>query len=320
MTMLLSGNQYLSSFLKKDIMLINLSNWSLTTIIGNDSANYLQSQVTINIDKLKKNNHELCSHCNINGKVLSNLRLFRINKNHYMYIQRKSISCHQVAALKKYAIFSNVNIFNDDTVNLLGITGITAKEKLKKYFNKLPNKKFPVRHYNDIILLWFNTPCERFLLIAKKHNPILKKILTLIKVENTDNLWLALDISSKFPIIDQEMSKKFLPQSLNLENLNGIDFNKGCYHGQEMIAKSQFKKLNQYDLYWLITKSNRILHIGEIIESNYDDKWHKIGHILAFAKIDQKTTWIQAVLKKSFKIDNTLRIKNDEESNLYIKK
>ncbi|XBC43196.1 MAG: tRNA-modifying protein YgfZ [Buchnera aphidicola (Meitanaphis flavogallis)] len=320
MKMLPSVNQHLSNFLKKDIILMNLSNWSLTTIIGSDSANYLQSQVTINIDKLKKNNHELCSHCNINGKVLSNLRLFQINKNHYMYIQRKSISYHQVTTLKKYAIFSNINIFNDDTVNLFGIIGITAKEKLKKYFNRLPNKKYPVLHYNEIILLWFNTPYERFLLIAKKHNSTLKKILASIKTQNTDNLWLALDICSKFPIVDQEMSEKFLPQSLNLENLNGIDFNKGCYYGQEMIAKSQFKKLNQYDLYWLITKSNRILHIGEIIESNHDNKWRKIGYILTFAKIDQQTTWIQAVLKKNFKKDNTLRLKNDEENNLYVKK
>ncbi|XBC42169.1 MAG: tRNA-modifying protein YgfZ [Buchnera aphidicola (Meitanaphis elongallis)] len=303
---------------KKDIILMTLDDWKLTTIIGSDSKNYLQNQITININELKEDNHRLCAHCNVNGKVWSSLRLFKFKENNYMYLQRKSVAHHQIKELKKYSIFSNINIFNETKIKLLGITGKRAKEKLKQYFSIIPNKNFPIYRQNNTIILWFNDPCERFLLIIKNVDFTLQKLLTLTKTINNSNMWLALDISSKHPIIDKKMSGKFFPQSLNLENLDGLDFKKGCYYGQETIAKIHFKKLNQYNLYWLIATSDQTIHIGEIIESENKNKWYRIGHVLAVAKINKKIKWIQAVLKIETKKHNKIRIKNNINSNLYI--
>ncbi|XBC38583.1 MAG: tRNA-modifying protein YgfZ [Buchnera aphidicola (Melaphis rhois)] len=318
MTILQYISNYPSYFFKEDIILMELNDWILTTITGSDSKNYLQNKITININSINKNNHMLCAHCNINGKVWSNLRLFRLNETSYMYLQRKSISNKQVQEFKKYSIFSNITICNKADLCLLGITGTSVKKRLSQYFKKLPNKNLPVYYQNEIILLWFSDPFERFLLISEKNNIVLKKILKLTKIIHDSNLWLALDISCKYPIIDKEMSGKFLPQSLNLENLNGLDFKKGCYYGQEMVSKAQFKKLNKYNLYWLIGESNRIVHIGERIEIEDNKEWRKVGYILAVSRINETTIWIQAILRKNITVNNIIRIENDLNNNLYV--
>ncbi|XBC43710.1 MAG: tRNA-modifying protein YgfZ [Buchnera aphidicola (Floraphis choui)] len=308
----------LSRFFEKDIILMTLNDWTLTKIIGSDSKKYLQNQITIDMNKLSKKKHKLCAHCNVNGRVWSNLRIFQYEINSYMYLQRKSVSYHQINELKKYSIFSNISIFHDTEMYLLGITGTMARTKLQKYFDILPNKNLTICYKNNVILLWFNFPCERFILITKKNNAILKKILSSVKTIHDSNLWLALDISSKFPIIEKEMSGKFFPQSLNLENLDALDFKKGCYYGQEMITKIRFRKLNQYNLHWLIEKSDRITRIGEIIESKIQEKWNRVGYILSFVRVNKNTIWIQAVLKINVKINDKIRIENDINSKLYM--
>lgn len=63
------------------------------------------------------------------------------------------------------------------------------------------------------------------------------------------------------------MMNKFIPLSMNLEKLKGIDFKKGCYCGQEVIAKMKFRSINKYSLYWLVSVSNlNIPEIGSVIE------------------------------------------------------
>ncbi|XBC41132.1 MAG: tRNA-modifying protein YgfZ [Buchnera aphidicola (Nurudea yanoniella)] len=309
--------KYLPHFFKKEIILMNLNKWVLTTITGCDSKKYLQNQITINVNKLNKN-HKICAHCNINGKVWSSLRIFKVNENTYMYLQRRSIADYQIKKMKKYSIFSKVTIFKNSDMFIIGVTGKKAQIELSKYFGNFSEKNSSVYHKNNAILLKFNSPCTRFLLISKKENIIVKKILKLSQ-EINNNLWLTLDIASQFPIIEKITSGKFLPQSLNLENLNGLDLKKGCYHGQEMISKIHFKNLNKYILFWISQKSNKMIKIGEIIESKDENKqWNNVGYVLAASQVNHKTIWIQAIIKKNIKINSKIRIKNDFNENIKI--
>ncbi|XBC39108.1 MAG: tRNA-modifying protein YgfZ [Buchnera aphidicola (Nurudea shiraii)] len=310
--------KYFPYLFENNITLITLKKWTLTNIIGSNSKEYLQNQITIDVNKLDSN-HAICAHCNINGKVWSNLRIFKFCENNYMYLQRKSTSNLQIQELKKYSIFSKIKIFNNINMLCLGIIGKEAQTELSKYFQNFPKKNSSVYRQDNIILLKFDFPCERFLLISEKNNIILKKILQLTKKTNND-LWLTLDIASNIPIIEKETSGKFLPQSLNLEKLKGLDFKKGCYYGQEMISKAHYKNLNKYNLSWITTKSDTIIKVGEIIESKTKDKqWKNIGYVLATSQINTKTKWIQAVIKKNISNNDKIRIKNATNKKIWIK-
>ncbi|MBZ2279766.1 MAG: tRNA-modifying protein YgfZ, partial [Buchnera aphidicola] len=95
---------------------------------------------------------------------------------------------------------------------------------------------------------------ERFLLILSwKDACILKNNINQKISVNNSQQWLALDIEANFPILDKELSAYFFPQAMNLEYFNAISFDKGCYYGQEMIAKIHFKNLNRRVLCHLTT-------------------------------------------------------------------
>lgn len=290
------------------LTMILLEEWSFVYIEGLDSKKYLQNQLTIDMNLLSQNDHILCAHCNFNGKVWSTMRLFHYNKG-YAYIQRKSVSMIQIIELKKYSIFSKIDINQLNNIYLIGIAGSNSRLFLLKFFKKLPDQNHLIVYENKKVILWFSEPLERFLLILNLSDFLLfKKNINEKIFCNNSKQWLSLDIEANFPIIDEQSSKKFTPLAINLERLKAISFKKGCYYGQETIARIYFKNLNKRFLCSLTSQGSISPKIGSIIETYIDYKWCKIGFLLSIVKIKSKETWIQAVLYKSININNLFRI------------
>ncbi|WWP02256.1 MAG: tRNA-modifying protein YgfZ [Candidatus Dasytiphilus stammeri] len=303
------------------LTMISLEEWSLVTISGIDSFRFLQGQLTIDLTKIKKNKHYQCAHCNSHGLMWSNLLLFYYNDN-LAWIERRSIHELQISALKKYAIFDDVTISVNKSAILIGLAGHDAGKALKSIFSLLPNEQNPVVHNNETTLLWFQQPSERFLIITNMD--ILCKLEYEFKKYklkfNNSNQWLTLDIQSGLPIIDINHCGKFIPQAANLEYLNAISFNKGCYIGQETIAKIKFRGINKRALYWLKGHTNLdIFKKNYSFQLFYQDKWENIkGTILAFCIMLNGEIWIQAILDKKIFKDNLLRFKEDKCSKLLV--
>ncbi|WP_367671683.1 tRNA-modifying protein YgfZ [Buchnera aphidicola] len=295
-----------------------LKHWSITRVTGIDSTKYLNSQITVNLFNLKDNNHILCAHCSANGKVHSILRLFHYD-NGYMYIQRHCTTELQIFELKKYSIFSNIQINTISEYFLLGVMGMHAKNILLLYFNNLPNHNSPLIILKDIIILWFPEPIERFLVICKKNdlflikNFLLKKLIPMVY-----DKWLFLDITAGIPILEEKMSKKFFPQNMNLELLHAIDFNKGCYCGQEMIAKIHFKKTNYKKLFCLIGISYDTIDLFSTIEVFQNFQWKKIGKIFFIFYVQHNIFILQCILKNSDFMNCIFRIHHNKKSKFFI--
>lgn len=303
---LLQDRVYPSKKLSLTMML--LEEWSLVYVSGVDSKKYLQNQLTIDINMLLQRDHVLCAHCSIRGKVWSTIRLFHYQKG-YAYIQRKSVTKKQVQEIQKYSVFSKVNFSQLHNLVLIGLAGSQVRSFLSHIFATIPNKNCSVVHQNNITLLWYDKPKERFLLILSfldfelLKNKINKKIFL-----NNSKQWVSLEIESGFPIIDEMCSEKFTPQDINLDLLKAINFNKGCYYGQEMIARIFFKNSNKYRLYSLISRGNISAKIGSFIETKINQKWFKIGFLLSLVNIQSKLIYIQVVLNKSVDTNNLFRV------------
>lgn len=317
----LRKNIIFSSSEIEKVFLISLKDWSLTIVEGVNSLEYLQSQLTIDMFKLAHNNYFFCAHCNSNGKVLSNLIIFRYNTG-YAYIQRESVSSLQIFELKKYAVFSNINICKSEQHCLLGIVGKESRNVLKLFFKIIPDKTNPiVKEKNNFYILWFEFPCERFLVVIPldgKEDFILK--LSQFVYFSNDDQWHSLNIEMGFPSIDVNNFSKFIPQEINLLQLNAINFKKGCYRGQEIIAKTKFKKISRSLMYWVVGKSGKVPFSGEKIEVKYGHNWVVRGSVLIAVRLCTETIWIQAILRGNLTSKSVLRIKNYPENIFYIKK
>lgn len=302
-------------------LLIFLNDWSLTVVEGINSLKYLQSQLTIDMLTLLDNNYLFAAHCNSNGKVLSVLIIFRYNEG-YAYIQRESVSYLQIHELKKYAVFSNINIYKSKKHCLLGIVGKQSRNILTLFFKLLPDKINPVvKEKKNIYILWFEHPCERFLLVIpfNSKDSFIHQLSQHIWFGNNDQ-WNSLNIEIGIPHIDINNFSKFIPQEINLLQLDAINFKKGCYLGQEIIAKTMFKKIIRRSMYWISGTLDRIPCSGEKIEVKCGDNWIIKGSILIAVMLSMKVVWIQAILKGNITYNSILRIKDNTKNFFYLHK
>lgn len=318
MSVFISSQEVIYPSNKLSLTMILLHEWCFVYVEGFDAKKYLQNQLTIDMNLLKKTHHTLCAHCNFNGKVWSTMRLFHYNKG-YGYIQRKSISKIQIKELQKYSVFSKIKIHELHDICLIGIAGLNSKLFLLDFFTKIPDQNSSVVHENEKTILWFSKPSERFLLILSLSDFLfLKKSIKRKIFLNNSKQWLSLDIEAGFPIIDQQCSKKFTPQAINLDKLKAISFEKGCYYGQETIARIFFKNLNKYYLCYLIGKGKIFPQQNSFIEIKLEKKWCKIGVLLAIVHINTQEMLIQVVLYKPVNINHSFRIRGFE--NIFVMK
>ncbi|WP_187306102.1 tRNA-modifying protein YgfZ [Buchnera aphidicola] len=308
----------MNKFVQNNFVVEDLNEWSIIKVSDIEHKQYLQNHVTIDLFNLQYEKHILCANCNANGKVNGVLRLFH-NQDNCFYIQRSSICDIQLFALKKYTIFSKIKIKKLDNYFLLGIIGKHAKEFLLSYFNNIPNCITSVVFHNNACILWLGSPIERFLLmIDKKQFLYLKKILLHNRILMVKNYWLYLDIIDGVPILEKPAFQKFFPKEINLDFLDGINLQKGCYCGQEIISKMYFKNINNKKLYCLVGTTNISMHYFSVLEIYDGYIWRKIGNVLFAMCIQDDIFLIQCILHCKYVQNNKFRLAVDQSSSFSI--
>ncbi len=293
------------------LTLMTLDDWALASITGADSEKYLQGQVTTDVALLTEHQHLLVAHCDAKGKMWSNLRLFRRGEG-FTWIERRSVRDEQLTQLKKYAVFSKVNIAADDEHVLLGVAGFQARAALANLFAALPDSENQVVQDGATSILWFEHPAERFLLVTDTATATLitEKLHGEAQLNNSQQ-WLALNIEAGIPVIDAANSAQFLPQATNLQALGGISFKKGCYTGQEMVARAKFRGANKRALWYLAGKASRVPDAGEDLELKLGDNWRRTGTVLAAVQLEDGRVLVQVVMNNDMEPDSVFRVRDD---------
>lgn len=293
------------------LTLMTLDDWALATITGADSEKYLQGQVTADVSTLAANQHLLAAHCDSKGKMWSNMRLFH-DKEGFAWLLRRSVRETQLRELKKYAVFSKVTIAPDDERVLLGVAGFQARAALANLFTTLPESENQVVQEGETTLLWFAHPAERFLLVtdAATADMVTEKLRGEAQFNNSQQ-WLALNIEAGLPVIDEANVAQFIPQATNLQALGGISFKKGCYTGQEMVARAKFRGANKRALWYLAGTASRVPEAGEDLERQMGDNWRRTGTVLAAAQLDDGRVIVQVVMNNDMESDSVFRVRED---------
>jgi folate-binding protein YgfZ len=293
------------------LTLISLDDWALATLTGADAEKYLQGQVTADVSQMTEHQHLLAAHCDPKGKMWSNLRLFR-RQDGFALIERRSLRDAQLTELKKYAVFSKVTIAADDEHVLLGVAGFQARAALKNLFNELPDAEKQLVSEGATSILWFEHPAERFLLVTDVATA--ERVTEALRGEaqlNNSQQWLALNIEAGLAVIDAVNSAQFIPQATNLQALGGISFKKGCYTGQEMVARAKFRGANKRALWYLAGHASRVPEAGEDLELKMGDNWRRTGTVLAAVQLDDGRLLVQVVMNNDMEPDSVFRVRDD---------
>ena len=213
----------------------DLSQLGLLAVTGQDAKQFLQGQLTCDIEDISSTQSRLGAHCNPQGRIISLFRLFFYSSNYYLQMPREMVPT-ALNALKKYAVFFKVTL-NDASDSLICIG--YAGDQLKNVVETLPENINDAITTNDLLIIkTADSPAPRyeifgaFLAISTLWEKLAKQT-TFVSAE----AWKYSDIQAGIPAVYPETSGKLLPHDINLHNLNAISFKKGCYTGQEIIAR-----------------------------------------------------------------------------------
>ena len=155
--------------------------------------------------------------------------------------------------------------------------------------------------------------CAIYLLIAGTYTPFLLVGLDSPLARGLMIvIWsLALNIEAGFPVIDAANSGQFIPQATNLQALGGISFKKGCYTGQEMVARAKFRGANKRALWLLTGSASRLPEAGEDLELKMGENWRRTGTVLAAVKLEDGQVVVQVVMNNDMEPDSIFRVRDD---------
>lgn len=299
-----------------DTFIVSLDNYSAISLKGEEQTSYLQGQVTCDVNSSNDSNLLIGAHCNAKGKVFSAFRLINRNSAHLL-VQPKASIDSSIGELKKFGVFAKVDITLTDELSFFALTGEQATNILQENFNQVPDSLTPVVQSVTTTLVYVAGKQARYLLIDE--SPVLENIVSKVNLPIYNaSLWNLLEINEGFPQLSSAHNTEYVPQMLNLQAINGISFTKGCYLGQETVARMQYLGKNKRALYSLKTHLSQPLKDDDIIEKQLGENWRKAGDILTSYYADNGHCYLQAVLNSDLNDSTALRIKSQPESKVAV--
>ena len=250
-----------------------LLEFSIIEVAGNDRYSFLQNQLTGNLKKNKKIS-QLSAWCNPKGRVIANLIVINTGES-YLLIFKKDLKDYVQEKLSMYILRSEVII--NDLSNLYFLLGLSNIDKLKLDDSTVLLSGNDVEFVNKKYITRLPNFSERILIIGNIE--LLDSTLSDLKktFDFVDySVWKKLDILSKLPWINFDIKEKYLPQMIDLDKLNAVSFKKGCYTGQEIIARAHYR--GKVKRIMKLICSKRELHHGDHLYMN--NPKGKVGEIL----------------------------------------
>lgn len=250
--------------------LVNLINYGVLKIKGIDAKKFLQGQLTCDIEEISTIKHRLAAHCNAKGRIISLFRIFKFDDAYCLHMPINMVPI-ALQALKKYALFYKVELQDASHEFMsLGLATPTPLNDCGAGFSNECGVELKITE-------------NRYILVGKTSRiKTMQALLSKQLIENTENVWKSINIQNLLPEIYPETSEKFLPHELNLHQLNAINFAKGCYTGQEIIARMHYRAKFKKQLCWIALQSMQAPMLNTTI---YKQSTHKVcGTIVDVAK------------------------------------
>ncbi|ASG00676.1 MULTISPECIES: tRNA-modifying protein YgfZ [Vibrio] len=283
------------------LMLTHLASWGAIIISGNDKKAYLQGQVTCNVVTLEPTQSTLGAHCDAKGKVWSVFRLFHHHDGYAMFQPLSAIEA-ELRELKKYAIFSKVNISQSQDI-ALGVMG----EQAEQYINTLTADEGEVRLIDGGSAIKISS--QRWLLLVSEQTA--QQLMTQSEaLKVTEETWTRFDIEEAVPVLGQADQNEHIPQAVNLQAFNGISFNKGCYTGQETVARAKYRGINKRAMYILQGNIEQPLSNDQpiMIERSVGENWRSAGQLMVHYTFADNTAIGLIVLPNNLEPETEFRL------------
>ena len=294
----------------------DLSDLGLIQVNGSDARDFLQNQFCNDLREVDDQHSQINAYCNPKGRVLAVMRILRKNDAYLLLLPNELIETI-VKRLKMFVLMSDVIISDiSDSLIGVGILGVEIQNYFTRSYFALPDIADGCLSEGEIITVKLPGIVPRFVVLAPlpTMKNIWQKMASEYKPMPTD-AWTFADIQSGIPQVFSATSAAFVPQMLNLHAIKGLSFSKGCYPGQEVVARMHYLGTLKRRMYLCHVEGQNCPLPGATLfaENNTDDQG--VGKIVHAAANPQggcdflAVMQIKAVESDQIYLDNTKKDK-----------
>jgi folate-binding protein YgfZ len=220
-------------------VLVPLTHLGQIEVTGEEAKAFLHSQFTSDINHLADNQAQHSGWCSAKGRLQASFLLWRNSENYQLLLAadlqettQKRLQMFILRAKVKLASLTDGNI-------LLGLAGPQAAEALRQASLPCPAEAMGTLSQDGVTVIRLDA--TRFIIVAPQAaTAALWPALTTHARPAGVPAWRWLDVQAAFPLVTLATKEEFVPQMVDFDKIGGVSFHKGCYPGQEIVARTQY--------------------------------------------------------------------------------
>lgn len=283
-------------------MLADLNNFDLIAVSGEEATTFLQGQLSCNLSKLSAQHSLLGTYCDLKGRVISDMRVLLLGQDVLLLCQLGMGNALR-KTLDKYIVFSKAKTaLKTAQFERYGIYGPDATSTIIDLFGAAPQNPGDALAKNQAIVYRLPDTQARFEVLVGVENEDLIESIQALDVTDDLEEWNLADIRQGIVHIHSDIQESYTPQLLNYDLTGHVDFKKGCYTGQEIVARMHYRGTAKKRLYrasvegFAASVASLVLHenesVGEIVSVALADSGHyEMLLILPCDLVDKKATF-----------------------------
>jgi folate-binding protein YgfZ len=287
-----------------------LNNEALLHISGPDTLKFLQGQTTCDTSKVGPEQATPGSYCTPKGRVVCDFILCQLEENHFALRMRRDILETSAATFSKYIMFSKAELSQVDTNwKIFGCWGSDAKQAVYSALGVqntveaaqgLPFSSYCGEGLTIVQIDETGTQFECYIDVQSR--PELALQLEGALSASDENTWKALQIEQGIGRIEASTSEDYIPQMLNYDLTGHVSFDKGCYTGQEVVARMHYRGKSKKRLFRAASAETQAFlagtalyndsstqSVGSIVNSALDETGQSIALIVAPVESDTQS-------------------------------
>jgi hypothetical protein len=218
---------------------VPLDTYGVLELGGPDAADFLHGQVSCDVKGLSADRSTYGTYNSPKGRMLASFLLWRTSEALRMMLARGALESMQ-KRLKMFVLRAKVGVADRTFADvLIGASGPDAPAAVARTCGAVPSNRHDVGHFPGGHVV--RIPGDRFLLsVSSDAFDVTWATLTATLRPAGSRAWDWLDIVNGIAFVTPATQDQFVPQMANMELIGGVDFKKGCYPGQEIVARTQY--------------------------------------------------------------------------------
>ena len=289
-------------------VLCDLSHFGVLRVSGEDAESFLQNLLSNNIREVTASRAQLSSFNNAKGRMLASFLIWREGGGDYLLQLPLALAEPIRKRLSMYVLRAKVKITDasNDTV-CLGVAGKAAATLLQAHFPVLPQQPWEVTQSDEAAILCRSAQRYQIATSVERARALWQALQPAATAAGA-NCWDWLDIRAGIPFILPATQEAFVPQMVNFEVIGGVNFKKGCYPGQEVVARMHYLGKPKRRMYLARVMTDEAIQAGdELFSANQADQ--ACGKVVQAARAAHGGFELLAVVQTEIALDFPVHLK-----------